>query len=74
MGALFHSRDKRVILVAQASPSRRWRRLARLYRRQVVFIPLRRFSPSIIDRLRRFHVLNGQHVRSYASRFIRDMR
>ena len=74
MGALFHSREKRVVLVAPASPSRRWRRLARLYHRQLLFIPLRRFSPVTIDRLRRFHVLNGRHVRSYASRFIRDMR
>lgn len=73
-GALFHSRERRVVLVAPSSPSRRWRRLARLHHRQVIFIPLRRFSPATIDRLRRFHVLNGKHVRSYASRFIRDLR
>ena len=74
MGALFHSREKRVVLVAPSSPSRRWRQLARLHRRQVIYIPLRRFAPATIDRLRRFHVLNGRHVRSYASRFIRDLR
>ena len=74
MAALAHSREKRVVLVSPRGPSPKWRRLARLYRKQIIYIPLRRFAPPIIDRLRRFHVLNGKHVRSYASRFIRDMR
>ena len=72
LGALIHSREKRVVLVAPQAPSQRWRRLARQYKRQLVYIPLKRFSPAALDRLRRFHVLNGRYVRSYASRFIRD--
>ena len=36
-------------------------------------IPLGRFSRDTIDRIRRFHVLNGKRVRSYAARFIRDL-
>ena len=27
-----------------------------------------------LDRLRHFHVLNGQEVRSYAAKYIRDFR
>jgi hypothetical protein len=73
-GALFHSREKRVVLVSPEPPKIAWRQLARRYRRQLVYMPLKRFSASTIDRLRRFHVLNSRHVRSYASRFIRDMR
>ena len=73
-GALAHSREKRVVLVAPQPPSQRWRRLARSHKRQLAYIPLKRFSPAVVDRLRRFHVLNGKQVRSYASRFIQEMR
>jgi hypothetical protein len=73
-GALLHSRERRVVLVAPAPPPASWRRLARRLRRQLVHIPLQRFSSSTIERLRHFHVLNGRNVRSYAARFIRDMR
>jgi len=74
LGALAHSREKRVVLVAPQRPSARWRRLARERKRQLVYIPLSRFSSVVVERLRKFHVLNGRHVRSYASRFIQDMR
>jgi len=74
LGAMLHSRGKRVVLVAPQAPSQRWRRLARQYKRRLVYIPLKRFSPAAVDRLRRFHVLNGRYVRSYASKFIRDYR
>jgi hypothetical protein len=73
-GALFHSREKRVVLVGPQPPSARWRKLARSYKRQLVYMPLKRFSHQTVDRLRRFHVLNGKDVRSYAARYIRDMR
>ena len=73
-GALAHSQEKRVVLVAPQPPSQRWRRLARHHKRQLAYIPLKRFSPAVVDRLRRFHVLNGKQVRSYASRFIQEMR
>jgi len=72
--ALFHSRERRVVLVAPHGPLPRWRRIARRYGKQIVHIPLRRFSMQTLDRLRRFHVLNGRDVRSYAARYIRDFR
>ena len=72
--ALFHSRERRVVLVAPTPPSVRWRRIAKKYRKQIVYIPLKRFSMQTIDRLRRFHVLNGYEVRSYAAKYIRDFR
>ncbi len=73
-GALFHSLEKRVVLVGPQPPSARWRKMARSYKRQLVYLPLKRFSRQTVDRLRRFHVLNGKEVRSYASRYIRDLR
>lgn len=73
-GALFHSREKRVALVAPSPPQLAWRQLARRSGRQLVYLPLKRFSAATVDRLRRFHVLNGKEVRSYAARFIRQLR
>ena len=73
-GALFHSREKRVAVVSPTPPLLSWRRLARRFGRQLVHLPLKRFSAATVDRLRRFHVLNGREVRSYAARFIRDLR
>ena len=40
--------------------------------RKIVHLPLKRFGGQLIERLRRFHVLNGKTVRSYAADFIRD--
>ena len=73
-GACFHSRERRVVVVAPKAPGARWRRLARRYGRQLVYLPLRRFGTDTVARLRRFHVLNDRHVRSYASRYIRPPR
>ncbi len=72
--ALFHSREKRVVLVAPHPPLARWRRTARRYKKQIVYLPLKRFSLQTLNRLRHFHVLNGREIRSYAARYIRDFR
>ena len=73
-GALFHSRERRVVLVAPQPPLPAWSRLAKRYGKQLVYLPLSRFGTQLVDRLRRFHVLNSQTVRSYAARYIRDFR
>ena len=72
-GALLHSREPHVALVSPVRPLARWRRLARHFRKQLIPIPLSRFSGQTVDRLRRFHVLNGHEVRSYAAKFIQEL-
>jgi len=72
-GALLHSREPHVALVSPLRPPARWRRLARHFRKQLIPIPLSRFSGQTVDRLRRFHVLNGHEVRSYAAKFIQEL-
>ena len=72
--ALFHSKEKRVVLVSPRPPLTRWRRIAKKYGKQIVYIPVKRFSLQTLDRLRHFHVLNGHEVRSYAAKYIRDFR
>ncbi|MEX5214124.1 MAG: hypothetical protein NW703_08155 [Nitrospiraceae bacterium] len=72
--AAMHSRETHIALVSPMPPSARWRRIARHFNRRLLPIPLGRFSAQTVDRLRTFHVLNGHEVRSYASRFIREVR
>ncbi len=71
-GALLHSQERHVVVVCPRPPSALWRRLARRFGKKLVHLPMSRFSAATIDRLRRFHVLNGAEVRSYAADFIRD--
>lgn len=70
--ALLHSEERHIALVAPAPPRARWRQLARRMGKHLVFLPLHRFSGQTVDRLRRFHVLNGHEIRSYAAKFIQE--
>lgn len=72
-GACFHSQERFIALVSPHPPNTRWRQIARLYKKHLIHIPIGRFSGETIARIRRFHVLNGKDVRSYAARFIREM-
>jgi hypothetical protein len=71
-GAFLHSHERHVAVVSPKPPLASWRRLARRFGRKIVHLPLKRFGGQLIERLRRFHVLNGKEVRSYAADFIRD--
>lgn len=71
--AFFHSREKHVTVVSACSPQLTWRRLARRYGKKIIHLPLKRFSNQTIEKVRRFHVLNGKDIRSYAKRFIQDL-
>ena len=57
--------------MSHSPPGAGWRRLAKSRGKKLVHIPLSRFSQETVAQLRMFHVLNGQHVRSYAAHFIR---
>ncbi|WHZ14554.1 MAG: hypothetical protein OJF52_001393 [Nitrospira sp.] len=67
-----HSRETHLALVTPVPPKARWRQIAGQFDRRLVPIPLSRFSGQLIDRLRRFHVLNGHDIRSFAAQFIRE--
>ncbi|MEY4528955.1 MAG: hypothetical protein RL768_2674, partial [Nitrospirota bacterium] len=69
--AAVHTRETHIALVTPVPPRASWRRIAKQFGRTLVPIPLSRFSSQALDRLRRFHVLNGHEIRSYAAQFIR---
>ena len=70
--AAMHSREPHVVLVSPIPPRARWRQMVKVFHRRLVTIPLSRFSGQTVDRLRRFHVLNGHEIRSYARQFIQE--
>ncbi|MDH3504007.1 MAG: hypothetical protein OEZ41_02975 [Nitrospirota bacterium] len=71
-GACAHSQEPYVAVVSPVPLQSVWRKIAHRFGRKLVPIPLHRFSGQTIARLRRFHVLNGHDIRSYAARFIRE--
>ena len=71
--AFLHSRERHVTVVSPGPPKAGWRRMCRQYKKRIIHIPLKRFSAQTIEKVRRFHVLNGKHIRSFATRFIQDI-
>ncbi len=71
--AFLHSRERHVTVVSPGPPKAAWRRMCRQYKKRIIHIPLKRFSVQTIEKVRRFHVLNGKHIRSFATRFIQDI-
>ncbi len=69
--ACLHSECPHVALLTAYPPSAGWRRLAKRFKKRWVHIPLSHVSSATVQQLRMVHVLNGHHVRSYASHFIR---
>ncbi|MEE9258775.1 MAG: hypothetical protein V3U37_04470, partial [Nitrospinaceae bacterium] len=71
--AFFHSREKHVTVVSPNLPPVTWRRMARKYKKHIIHIPMKRFSNQTLEKVRRFHVLNGKEIRSFARQFIQEI-
>lgn len=71
--AFLHSQEKHITVVSPGPTKASWRRMARQYKKRIIHIPLKRFSVQTIEKVRRFHVLNGKNIRSFATRFIQDI-
>jgi hypothetical protein len=69
--ACLYSQSPQIALVSSAPPGIAWRQLAKKFKKSWIHLPLGRFSDSTVQQLRMVHVLNGQHIRSYAANFIR---
>ncbi|MEQ8768454.1 MAG: hypothetical protein RL885_31405 [Planctomycetota bacterium] len=71
LAALHYAQERYVAYVAAKRPTPWMRAEARERGRHLVFLPISSFSPTTLRKLRRFHVLNGSEVRSWAQKFIR---
>ncbi len=67
---LLFAKERLVGFLAYDPPNRALKEIARKLGKTLIWTPLRHFSVSQLEKLRQFHVLNGQHIRSYAQRFI----
>jgi len=70
-GAARNGPERFIAYVAGAPPTARMKEYAAREGKRIIYLPLSGFSRSTIERLRRFHVLNGKPVRSWARQFIR---
>ena len=69
--ACLHSQSRHIALLSWSAPGIALKKIAKLFKKVLVHVPLSHFSDSVVQQLRTFHVLNGKHVRSYAAHFIR---
>jgi hypothetical protein len=69
-GALLFSKERSVAYISVKKPDIFQKKLASKMKKRLIWIPLSSFSSETLRRLRRFHILNGKDVRSWASRFI----
>ena len=69
--ACLHSESRHIAFLSWSSPGLELKKIAKMFKKALVHVPLSHFSDSVVQQLRTFHVLNGQHVRSYAAHFIR---
>ncbi len=70
MAALDYSLEKHVVYVAAAPPSGWCLSMASRLGKKVLYLPIGTFSPVTVKKIRRFHVLDGHHVRRYARNYI----
>ncbi len=71
-GALRHSREKQLSYLSFKKPSLRIQQMARRMKKHLIWIPMSSYSQETLRKLRKMHMLNGKHVRSWASRYIPD--
>jgi hypothetical protein len=69
-GGLLFSQERVVAYVADRKPGVVLRAMAGRLKKHLVWIPLASFSNETLRKLRKFHILNGKEVRSWATRFI----
>ncbi|MDF1663427.1 MAG: hypothetical protein P1V97_16775 [Planctomycetota bacterium] len=70
-GAAVHAHDKYIAYVAPKRPSPRMKQFCDMMGRKLIYLPVSSFSRTTLWKMRTFHVLNGRHVRSWASKYIR---
>lgn len=71
-GAMLFSNEKNIAYVSSKKPSIDLKNIARKLKKHLIWLPLSTFSNETLRKLRRFHILNGKNVRSWANRFIGD--
>lgn len=70
MAAIDYAVQEMVVYVAASPPRSFFKSFARRYGKTIVYIPMGQLSPITINKLRAFHVLDGQDKRKIADEYI----
>jgi len=68
--AIDYSTERSIVYVAAKPPRPKIVALGRRAGRQVAYLPIGQLSPSILRKIRVFHVLEGRAVRAYAGEYV----
>ena len=71
LAALEYSHSKYIAYVSGKKPTLEMRKLERKMGKHLIYLPLSSFSTYTLRKLRKFHVLQGHQIRSYAQKYIR---
>jgi hypothetical protein len=71
LAAIDYSVERHVLYVAERPPRPWFHALAERAGRKLIYLPLGQLNPKTLQRVRKFHVLDGQHVRAYSAEYIR---
>lgn len=71
-GALAFTQEKSIAYISAKKPDLQIKKMATKLKKSVIWIPLNSFSNETMHKIRKFHILNGHEVRSWATRFIGD--
>ncbi|MGL1903278.1 MAG: hypothetical protein OCC49_14150 [Fibrobacterales bacterium] len=69
-GACVNAADKNIAYVSARKPTPALNKIARKYKKNLIWMPFAKFSTETLNQLRTFHVLNDKEVRTIATRFI----
>ena len=70
MAAIDYCLEKHVVYMAPTPPTGWCRSIAERYGKNIIYIPIGTIPPSTLKKIRKFHVLDGHHVRDYATEYI----
>jgi hypothetical protein len=70
MAAIDYSEERHIVCVAADPPSGWCQSMAAKLGKKIIYLPIGIFSPVTLKKIRNFHVLDGHHVRKYASQYV----
>lgn len=71
-GALAFTQEKAIAYISNKKPDLQTKKMASKFKKSLIWIPLSSFSNETMQKIRKFHILNGHEVRTWATRFIGD--
>ena len=69
-GAILNTEESHIVVCCEQKPTPRMHEIAKIHNKFLIHVSFSQFGQETLDRLRRFHMLNGNEVRSWAKRFI----